>query len=160
MSKWFSKNISTKVSFKITIGKRHVYIDIRWPWIWNQCLYLGIRDDDRTEIIVLPSFQLATRLNSQHGKETEFINGLWHIKVHMNIGNSNSHNWSFDPTKMMFFTLFRFLTRLLTPMYLKPFSTYLRGGMERCEKRAFQLLKMRKKKEISWCIKTKCVTDL
>jgi len=30
--------------------------------------------------------------------------------------------------------------------------------MERCEKRAFQLLKMRKKK-ISWNIKTKCITD-
>ena len=30
--------------------------------------------------------------------------------------------------------------------------------MERCEKRVFQLLNMRKKK-ISWNIKTKCVTD-
>jgi hypothetical protein len=32
------------------------------------------------------------------------------------------------------------------------------GEMERCEIRAFQLLKMRKKK-IIWNIKTKCVTD-
>jgi len=32
------------------------------------------------------------------------------------------------------------------------------GEMERCEKRAFQLLKMLKKK-MSWNIKTKCVTD-
>jgi hypothetical protein len=32
------------------------------------------------------------------------------------------------------------------------------GEMERCEKRAFQFLKMRKMK-ISWNIKTKCVTD-
>jgi hypothetical protein len=32
------------------------------------------------------------------------------------------------------------------------------GKRKRCEKRAFQLLKMRKKK-ISWNIKTKCVTD-
>ena len=32
------------------------------------------------------------------------------------------------------------------------------GEMERCEKRAFQLLKMWKN-EISWNLKTKCVTD-
>ena len=32
------------------------------------------------------------------------------------------------------------------------------GEMKRCEKRDFQLLKMRKKKS-SWNIKTKCVTD-
>ena len=32
------------------------------------------------------------------------------------------------------------------------------GEMEWCEKRAFQLLKMRKMK-VSWNIKTKCVTD-
>ena len=31
------------------------------------------------------------------------------------------------------------------------------GEMERCEKRAFQLLKMRKK--ISWNIKSKCITE-
>jgi hypothetical protein len=33
------------------------------------------------------------------------------------------------------------------------------GEMDRCEKRAFHLLKMRKKK-FSWNIKSKCVTDL
>ena len=33
MSKWLAKHISTKVTFKITIRKRHVYIDIGWPWI-------------------------------------------------------------------------------------------------------------------------------
>jgi hypothetical protein len=70
MSKWLAKHISTKDSFKITIRKRHVYIDIGWPWKWIQCLYLGIWNDDRTKIIVLPSFQLATRLNSQNRNET------------------------------------------------------------------------------------------
>ena len=33
MSKWLAKHISTKDSFKITIRKRHVYIEIGWPWI-------------------------------------------------------------------------------------------------------------------------------
>jgi len=62
MSKWLAKHISTKVSFKITTRKRHFYIDIGWPWIQNRCFSLGIWND-RTIIILLPSFQLATRLN-------------------------------------------------------------------------------------------------
>jgi hypothetical protein len=65
ISKCIAKHIITKVSFKITIRKRHVYFVIGWPWIWNQCFYLGIWNDDRTKMIVLPSFQPATRLNSQ-----------------------------------------------------------------------------------------------
>ena len=89
MSKWIAKHISTKVSFKTTIRKRHVYIEFGWPWIWNQCFYLGIWNDDCSKMIVLPSFQLATRLNSKNKNETVFINELWHIYFFMNIGNSN-----------------------------------------------------------------------
>ena len=63
MSKCLVQHISTKVSFKITTRKWHVYIDLGWTWTWNQCLYLGIRNNDRTKMIVLPSFHLATRLN-------------------------------------------------------------------------------------------------
>jgi hypothetical protein len=75
--KWLAKHISTKFSFKITTRKRHVYIEIGWHWIWNQCFYLGIRNDDRTKMIVVPSFQAATRLNSQNTNETVFINEQW-----------------------------------------------------------------------------------
>ena len=67
--KWLVKNKSTKVSFKITIRKRHVYIDIRWPLKWNQYFYLGIWEYERSKIIFLPSFQLVTRLNSQKRNE-------------------------------------------------------------------------------------------
>ena len=42
----------------------------------KKCFFLGILNDDRTKMIVLPSFQLATRLNSQNTNETEFINEL------------------------------------------------------------------------------------
>ena len=70
MSKWLAKHISTKVSFKITIRKRHIHIDIRWPWKWNQFFYLVFREDERSKIIFLPSFQLVTRLNWQNIKET------------------------------------------------------------------------------------------
>ena len=73
MSKWLTKHISTKVSFKITIRKRHVYVAIRWPWKWNQYFYLGIWEDGRSKIIFLPSFQLVTRLNSQKRNETNLL---------------------------------------------------------------------------------------
>jgi len=79
MSKWLAKHISTKVSFKITIWKKHVYLDIGWPWIWKQGFPLGIWNDVRTKMIVLPSFQLATRLNSQNTNEIDVINRQWHI---------------------------------------------------------------------------------
>ena len=125
MSKWLAKHISTKVSFKITVRKTHVYIDILWPWIWNQYFYLGIWNDDDTKIKVLPSFQLVTRINSQNRNESVFINVLWHIILYMNIGISNCLKWSFDPTNMNFFTLFQFLTRFLTSKFLKQFSTYI-----------------------------------
>ena len=73
MSKWLAKHISTKVSFKITIRKRHVHIDIRWPWKWNQYFYFGIIEDERSKIIFLPSFQLVTRLNSKNRNETSLL---------------------------------------------------------------------------------------
>jgi len=77
MAKSLAKHISTKVSFKFSIRKRHVHIDIGWPWLWNQYFYLGIRNDDRTKIIVLPSFQLLIRINSQNRNENDFINVPW-----------------------------------------------------------------------------------
>ena len=73
MSKCLAKRISTKVPFKITIRKRHVYIDFRWPWKWQQYFYLGIWEDERSKIIVLPSFQLVTRLNSKNRNETSLL---------------------------------------------------------------------------------------
>ena len=98
MSKRRAKHIITKVSIKITIRKRYVYIDIGWTWIRNQCFYLGIWNVDYNEMIILPSFQLATRLNSQNKIETEFINEIWHNNLFMNIGISNWHNWNLDVT--------------------------------------------------------------
>jgi len=67
---------------------------------------LSIRNGDRTKILVLPSFLLATRLNSKNRNETEFINEISHINLYMNIGTSNWNNWSFNATKMNFLTLF------------------------------------------------------
>ena len=73
MPKWLAKHISTKVSFKITIRKRHVYIDFRWPWKWKQYFYLGIWEDERSKIIFLPSFQLVTTFSSLNRNETSLL---------------------------------------------------------------------------------------
>ena len=149
ISKWLVKHISTEVSFKITIRITHVNIDIRWPWIWNQYFYLGIWIDDRTNIIVLPSFQLATRLNSQNTYETEVINGLWDINLYTNIGISNWHNWSFGSTKMTFLLYFSSLHDYRSPNTWNTLVHTSRGEMERCETRASNSKKFEKRKSAS-----------
>ena len=120
MTKWLDKHISTKLSFKITIRKdifTLTYVDLEYEtnissWnIWN---------DDRTLPIDLLIFQLATSLYSQNTYETEIHNEICHINLYMNIDISNWHNWSYDPTKMNFVTLYKFFTQLLTSKHLKP----------------------------------------
>ena len=73
MSKRLAKRIRSKDSFEITIRKRHVYIDIRWPWKWNQYFYWAIWEDERSKIIFLPSFKLVTRLNPLNRNETSLL---------------------------------------------------------------------------------------
>ena len=123
MSKWLANLISTKDSFKITIRKRHVYIDLCWPWKWNQYFYLGIWEDERSKIIFLPSFQLVTRLNSQNRNETSLLMNsdtlicIWIIAFPIWIIQVST------PRKWIFFTLFQLLTRLLTSNHFNLFST-------------------------------------
>ena len=113
----------TQVSFKITIRKRHVYIDIRWPWKWNEYFYLGIWEDERSKIIFLPSFQLVTRLNSQKRNETSFLMisdtliCIWILAFPIGIIRVST------PRKWGFFTSFYFLTRLLTSKHFNLIST-------------------------------------
>ena len=158
LSTWPAKHIITKVSFKITIRKRHVYIDIRWPWIWNQFFYLGIWNDERTKIIVLPLFHLVTRLNTQNKNETSLLMNsdtlicIWILVIPIGIIQvSPSQKWSF----LIYFSS---LHDYWPPTTLTSLVQSSLSKMERCEKRAFQFLKMRKM-EISWNIKTKCVTE-
>ena len=102
MWKCLAKHISTKVSFKISNRKTHVYIDIRWTWIWNQYFHLGIWNVERTKIIFLPLFQLVRRLNSQNRNETiplnysDTLNCIW-ILVFPNgiIQVPTPRKWSF-----------------------------------------------------------------
>ena len=122
MSKWLAKHISTKVSFKITIRKRHVHIDIRWPWKWNQDLYLGIWEDERSKIIFL-LFSGRFTIKFTEEKWKKYINELSHINFYKNISISNWHNSSFDSTKMKYFTLFQILARLLTSNHFNLIST-------------------------------------
>ena len=102
MTKWLAKHISTKVSFKITIMKRHIHIDILWPWKWNQYFYLGIWEDERSKIIFLPSFQLVTRLSSLNRNETSLLMNsdslifIWILAFPIGIIQvSTQRKWSF-----------------------------------------------------------------
>ena len=102
MSKWLAKHISTKVSFKITIRKRHVYIDIRWTWKWNLYFNLGICEDERSKIIFLPTYQIVTRLNSQNRNDTSLLMNsdtlicIWILAFPIGIIQvSTARKWSF-----------------------------------------------------------------
>ena len=137
MSKWFAKHISTKVSFKITIRKRHIYIDIRWPWKWNQYFYLGIWDGERTKIIFLPSFQLVTRLNSQNRNETSLLMYsdtlicIWILAFPIGIiQDSAARKW-------IFLIYFSSLNDYWPPTTLISLVHNSLGEMEWCEKRVF-----------------------
>ena len=158
ISKWLAKHISTKVSFKITIRKRHVYIDIRWHWKWNQYFYFGIRYDESTKIIFLPSFQLVTWLNSQNRNETSLlINSDTLICIWILVIPNGIIQFS-TPRKWIFLLYFSSLHDYWRPTILVSLLHNSLCERERCENRAFQLLKMRKIKT-SWIIKTMCVTD-
>ena len=139
----FQVSISTKVSFKITIRKRHVYIDIRWHWKWNLYFYLGIWEDERSKIIFLPSFQLVTRLNSQYRNETILLNYsdtlicIWMLAFQIGIIQVST------PRKWSFLLYFSSLHDYWPPTRLISWVHNSLGEMEWCEKRAFQLLKMR-----------------
>ena len=109
MSKCLAKHISTKVSFKITIRKGHVYIDIPWTWKRKQYFYLGIWEYERSKIIFLPSFQIVTRLNSQNRNETCLLMNsdtlicIWILPFPIGIIQVST------PRKWKFLLYFRFL---------------------------------------------------
>ena len=159
MSKWLAKHISTKVSFKITIRKRHFYIDIRWPWKWKKYFYLGFWEYERSKIIFLPSLQLVTRLNSQNRNETSLLMNsdtlicIWILAFPISIIQVST------PRKWSFLLHFGSLHDDWPPTTLISLEHNSLGETEWCEKRAFQLLKMRKMK-VSWNIRTKCETDI
>ena len=108
--------------------------------------------------IFLHSFQLVTRLNSQNRNETILLMNsdtlicIWILAFPIGIILvSTSQKWSF-------LLHFSSLHDYWPPIILISLVHNSLGEMEWCEKSAFQLLKMRKKK-VSWNKKTKCVTD-
>jgi len=140
------QTISTKVSFKITIRKRHVYIEIGWLWIWNQCFYFGIWNNNRSKMIIFRSFQLATRLNSQNQmKLILLLNShtlicLWILVFPIGIIEFSTSR------KCCFWLYFSSLQNYWPRSTWNSVVHTSWGEMERREKRAFQLLKLRKKK--------------
>ena len=144
MSKWLAKHISTKVSFKITIRKNHVYSDIFWPWIWNQCFYLGIWDDERSKIIFLPSFQLVTRLNLQNRNETSLLLYSDTLICICILAFPIGIIQVSTPRKWRNLLYFSSLHDYWSPTTIISLEHNSLGEMEWCETRAFQLLKMLK----------------
>ena len=150
-------SISTKVSFKITIRKRHVYFDISWPWKWNQDFYLGIWNDERTKIIFLHQFRLVTRINSQNRNETilliksdKFI-CIWILAFPIGIIKVST------PRQWIFLLYFSSLRDYRPRTILISLVHNSLGEMEWCEKRDFSFSKC--EKWVSRNIKAKCVTD-
>ena len=119
---------------------------------------MGIWNDDRIKIIFFPSFQFVTRLNSQNRNETSILVNsgtliwIWILVYPIFIIQIST------PRKWSFLLYFSNLHDYWPPSTLMSLVHNFLGVMERCEKRALQLLKMRKMK-ISWNIKTICVTD-
>ena len=73
MSKWLAKHKSTKVSFKITIRKRHVYNWHSLTLKMKPVILFWICEDELSKIIFLHSFQLVTRLYSQKRNEKSLL---------------------------------------------------------------------------------------
>ena len=106
----------------------------------------------------MPSFQLATRLNSQNGKEIGlFIISDTLICIRILVFPIRIIELS-SPRNWIFLIYFISLHIYWPPSTLNVFVYNSLGEMEWCEKHAFQLLKIRKMK-VSWNIKTKCVTE-
>ena len=120
---------------------------------------MGIWEDERSKIIFLHSFQFVTRLNSQNRNEISLLMNsdtlicIWILAFPIGIILvSTPQKWSF---LLCFSSLhdYRPQTTLISLVHNSL------GEMKWCEKRALQLLKMRKK-NISWNSKSKCVTDI
>ena len=112
--------------------------------------------NDLNNIFAFFSARYTIKFTEQ--KWNKFINELWHINFYTNISISSWHNSSFDSTKMKFFLYFSSLHDYWPPTTLISLVHNSLAEMEWCEKRAFQLLKMRKMK-VSRTIKNNCVTD-
>ena len=110
--------------------------------------YLGIWEDERSKIIFLPSFQLVTRLNWQNRNETILLKYsdtlicIWLLAFPIGIIQVST------PRKWCFLLYFSSLHDYWPPTTLISWIHYSLGEMEWCEKRAFQLLKMRKMRVI------------
>ena len=108
--------------------------------------------------IYLHSFQLVTRLNSQNRNEKSILTNsdtlicIWILAFPIGIIQVST------PRKWSILIYFSSLHDYWTPTTLISLVHNSLGEMEWCEKRAFQLLKMRKMK-VRWNTKTKCVTE-
>jgi hypothetical protein len=119
--KTLAKHIRTKVSFKVTLWDRHVYIRYTFTLIRHRYYSWHIWNYVRTKIIVLPLFHFSTRLNSQNPHDNEIQNEFCHINFNRDNGISNWHIWSINPMKkrFLFISVPYKITDLQTPETLE-----------------------------------------
>jgi hypothetical protein len=131
------------------------YVDLKYETsisIWD------IWNDDLTLVIDLFLFHLAIRLNSQNKYETAIYNEIWYIICTWILIYPIGIIEFSIPRKWSFWLYFSPLHDYWPPRTWNSLVHNSWGEMQRCEERAFKLLKTRIKK-ISCNIKTKCVTD-
>ena len=110
------------------------------------------------KIIFLLSLQVVTRLNSQNRNETSLLMNsdtlicIWILAFPIGIIQVST------PRKWSFLHYFSSLHDYWSPTTFISLENNSLGEMEWCEKRDFQLIKMRKMK-VSRNIKTTCVTN-
>ena len=127
-------------------------------WMWTSITWWHILNDDFIKMGALPLFQLATRWNTQKPYETDIHNEFREINLYMNIGISNWIFWSIDPRKWRFCLYFSSIHDYWPPNTLNSLVHNSKCEMERSEKVAFQLIKIRKT-NISRNINIKYETD-
>jgi len=140
-----ANHISTKFLSKLFFGTDIFTFDISLRWIWKNISRCYFWNDDGTKMKVL----LATRLNSPNPHETEIHNEFWHINLYENTGISNWHICVSTLRKCGFCLYFSSIHDYCLPKTRNCLLHSSWSEIERCEKSAFQLLKMRKM-NFSW----------
>ena len=156
--KILAKHIITKDYLKIAVWTRHVCI---WHSFtkntkhYFQLAYLkwwSYKNDS----FAFVSGRYTIKFTEHLGNLIQ--NELWHIKLYMNTGISNWHMYEVSTLQKWSICLyFSSIHNYSSPNTWNYLLRNYWSEIERCEKRAFQLLKMRKM-NFSWNINAKYVT--
>ena len=141
----------------MNIGNSNWYIGVTTSRKWGFWVYFSSIQDYWPPSTWKPLVHISWGEMEQI--ESEINNVHWLINLYMNIGISSWHIGSIDRRKWGSWLYFSSIHDYCDTSTWNSLVHMSWGEMFRCEKRAYRLLKMRKK-DMSWNIKTKCVTDV